>query len=209
MPLPWELPAWNAESCIASHGSSCARPMGRRGGGNRQYSGGTRLCQGMAGLHIQQSGRCHGKAAEGSWRVLEPHLGGANLSLGISGPHKAKASPHCGVRQNGGGSLLCAGDCPGAGPKVTAIFFLPYSNQTYAQATAPASPPPNRWVPAGVGQLGGSQLSVGTPKHGWASEMQCLRLVGLHPPRGELGLHWVADDKHPPGEGSQHFEPWQ
>ena len=69
--------------------------------------------------------------------------------------------------------------------------------------------PPNQWVPAGVGQLGGSQLSVGTPKHGWVSEMQCLRLVGLHPPRRELGLHWVADDKHPPGEGSQHFEPWQ
>ena len=52
-------------------------------------------------------------------------------------------------------------------------------------------------------------MSVGTPKYGWASEMQCLGLVGLHPPRGELGLHWVADDKHPPGEGSQHFEPWQ
>ena len=79
MPLPWELPAWNAESCIASHGSSSARSMGTRGGGNRQYSGGTGLCQGMAGLHIQQSGRCHGKAGECNRRVLEPHLGGASL----------------------------------------------------------------------------------------------------------------------------------
>ena len=176
MPLPWELPAWNAESCIASHGSSCARSMGTRGGGNRQYSGGTGLWQGMAGLHIQQSGRCHGKAAEGSWRVLEPHLGGANLSLGISGPHKAKASPHCGVRQNGGGSLLCAGGCLGAGPKVTANFYFIYLFLTLLESdlrpsSGTSQPPPNRWVPSGVGQLGGSQLSVGTPKHGWASEM--------------------------------------
>ena len=79
MPLPWKLPAWSAERFIASHGSSCARPMGTRGGGNRQYSGGTGLCQGMADLHIQQSGRCHGKAGECNRRVLEPHLGGASL----------------------------------------------------------------------------------------------------------------------------------
>ena len=207
MPLPWELPAWNAESCIASHGSSCARSMGTRGGGNRQYSGGTGLCQGMAGLHIQQSGRCHGKAGECNRRVLEPHLGGASLGGSRVHTKQRRARTVEFVRTAGGLSCVPA-TVRGRAPKLQRIF-LPYSNQTYAQATAPASPPPNRWVPAGVGQLGGSQLSVGTPKHGWASEMQCLRLVGLHPPRGELGLHWVADDKHPPGEGSQHFEPWQ
>ena len=35
-------------------------------------------------------------------------------------------------------------------------------------------------------------MHVSTLKHGWAPEMQCLRLVGLHPPRGDStcnGLH--------------------
>ena len=52
-------------------------------------------------------------------------------------------------------------------------------------------------------------MRVSTPKHGWAPEMRCPRLVGLHPPRGDLTCKWVAEVKGPPREGSLHFEPWQ
>ena len=141
MPLPWELPAWNAESCIASHGSSCARSMGTRGGGNRQYSGGTGLWQGMAGLHIQQSGRCHGKAGESNRRVLEPHLGGASLGGSRVHTKQRRARTVEFVRTAGGLSCVPA-TVRGRAPKLQRFFFyLTRTRPTPKQRHQPAPPP--------------------------------------------------------------------
>ena len=58
-----------------------------------QHSGGTGLYQGMASLLIQQSGRRHGKAGRRSRRVLELHLGRADLALGDAGSTQRKGGP--------------------------------------------------------------------------------------------------------------------
>ena len=58
-----------------------------------QHSGGTGLYQGMAGLHIQQSGRRHGKAGQRSRRVLERHLGRVDLALGDVKSTQRKGGP--------------------------------------------------------------------------------------------------------------------
>ena len=141
MPLPWELPAWNAESCIASHGSSCARSMGTRGGGNRQYSGGTGLCQGMAGLHIQQSGRCHGKAGECNRRVLEPHLGGASLGGSRVHTKQRRARTVEFVRTAGGLSCVPA-TVRGRAPKLQRIFFFTLLEPDLRPSNGTSQPPP-------------------------------------------------------------------
>ena len=140
------------------------------------------------------------------WRVLEPHLGGANLSLGISGPHKAKASPHCGVRQNGGGSLLCAGDCPGAGPKVTANFYFIYLFLTLLEpdlrpSNGTSQPPPQ---PVGSGR----SWSVGwvTVERGHAEVRMGVRdavpqASGSAPPKGGTRLALGCRRQTPPRGG--------
>jgi hypothetical protein len=199
MPLPWELPAWNAESCIASHGSSCARSMGTRGGGNRQYSGGTGLWQGMAGLHIQQSGRCHGKAGECNRRVLEPHLGGASLGGSRVHTKQRRARTVEFVRTAGGLSCVPA-TVRGRAPKLQRIF-LTLLEPDLRPSNGTSQPPPQ---PVGSGR----SWSVGwvTVKRGHAKARMGVRDVvpqasGSAPPKGGTRLALGCRRQTPPRGG--------